>query len=179
MGECNYYLKARFRTAKQAITAIPKLSDLLGQGELAARYWQDSRSGLRSGKLPKKKTLTSENFWTIFRERFPLVHHYLGELADSADWDNGLAGQLSCMVDPHSKRTHEPKSELFQKKNILFLKLSGIWHCAELERLESYCLKDLGALAAGSISEEDLESDDDDDEEASLDDQEYFDAIEI
>ena len=95
MGECNVYLKARFPTAKRAAAAVPRLSELLGQGEAARDYWQNSRPGspLRErGWQPP----SAEVFWAGFRERFPLVHGYLRALADTPDWNNGLAGHLSC-----------------------------------------------------------------------------------
>jgi hypothetical protein len=151
LGECNYYLKARFPTAELAVVASSGLSELLGQGEAARDYWQSSRPHnaftQRDWQPP-----TDAEFWAGFRECFPLVHKYLGELAGTTDWSNGLAGQLSCMVDPRVKRQREPNASLMQDGETLYLKLSGIWHCAELGRLERYCVRELGALATGSIS---------------------------
>jgi hypothetical protein len=46
IGECNYYLKARFSTAEEAAAAVPRLSELLGQGEAARDYWQNARPSL-------------------------------------------------------------------------------------------------------------------------------------
>jgi hypothetical protein len=44
MGECNFYLKARFKTAKQARAAMPRLTALLAEGEVAYKY-NDPREG--------------------------------------------------------------------------------------------------------------------------------------
>jgi hypothetical protein len=174
LGECNYYLKARFPTAERATAAVPRLSELLGQGEAARDYWQNSRpSWLREGG---RQPPSAEVFWAGFRERFPLVYRYLRELADTPDWNNGLAGQLSCMVDPRVPQRGDPRASLIQERDTLLLKLSGIWHFAEMGRLERYCLEDLGAVAAGSISEEDLERYDD---EEAPEDWEFFEAIEM
>lgn len=174
MGECNYYLKARFATAERAAAAIPPLSGLLRQGEAAQDYWQNSRPRIpqRSGSEPP----SAEVFWAGFRDRFPLVHAYLGELADTPDWNNGLAGQLSALVDPRVQRDGDPSASLTQEDDVLLLKLGGIWHCAELIRLERFFLEDLGAAAVGSVSEEDFESEEGGE---ALEDWEFFEAIEV
>jgi hypothetical protein len=179
MGECNYYLKARFSTAERATAAAPRLSELLGQGEAARDYWQSARPhALREGGRQPSST---EAFWAEFRERFPLVHDYLRELAGTPDWNNGLSGQLSCMVDPRVPRRGDPSASLVQEGDTLLLKLSGIWHFAELGRLERYLVEEFGAVAAGSISQEELEryEDEDDDEPVTPEDWEYFEAIEL
>jgi hypothetical protein len=179
LGECNYYVKARFPTPERAAAAVPRLCELLGQGEAAREYWQGARpSPLREGR---RQPPSAEVFWADFRERFPLVHRYLRGLADTPDWNNGLAGQLSCMVDPRVPRRGDPSASLAQEEDTLLLKLSGIWHCAELGRLERYCLEDLGAVAVGSISQEDLEryANEDADEPEVPEDWEYFEAIEL
>jgi hypothetical protein len=179
VGECNYYLKARFPTAARAAAAMPRLCELLGQGEAARTYWQDSRPRIPRTSGPEPPS--AEVFWTGFRERFPLVHAYLRELADAADWNNGLAGQLSCMIDPRIPRRGDPSASLVQEGDTLLLKLGGIWHFAEVGRLERYLLEELGAIAAGSISQEELEwfEDEDDDEPVTPEDWEYFEAIEV
>jgi hypothetical protein len=171
LGECNYYLKARFPTAELAVIASSGLSELLGQGEAARDYWQSSR---RHNAFTQRnwQPPTDEEFWASFRERFPLVHKYLGELADTTDWNNGLAGQLSCMVDPRVQRQLDPHAELEQDGETLYLKLSGIWHCAEMARLERYCVQELGALAAGSMSDDAYAA-------HNYEDGVFFDAIEV
>lgn len=179
MGECNYYLKARFPTTEGAGAAVPRLNELLGQGEAARAYWQDARPHpLREAH---QQAPSAEAFWAGFSERFPLVHRYLRELAGTPDWNNGLAGQLSCLVDPRVSRRGDPSASLVQDGDTLLLKLSGIWHCAELGRLQRYCVEDLGAVAAGSISQEALEyyEDEDADDPEVPEDWEYFEAIEL
>lgn len=181
MGECNYYLKARFPTAERAGMAIPRLTELLGQGEAAYEYWQNSRSGSHVGEQGRQPP-SAETFWAGFRDRFPLVHRYLRELADTPDWNNGLAGQLSCMVDPRDPRRVDPRASLDREGNTLLLKLSGIWHVADLGRLERYLVEALGAVGAGSISEEDLDPGDDEDEDGEYEgpeDWEFFEAIDL
>ena len=78
MGECNFYLKARFATDAEARAAVPRLVALLSEGERAHEYWQDARTcedSPRCEPLP-----TAEEFWEVFRSRFPLVCGYLGAL---------------------------------------------------------------------------------------------------
>jgi hypothetical protein len=58
---------------------------------------------------------------------------------------------------------------------VLLLKLGGIRHCAELGRLERFFLDDLGAVAVGSVSEEDFDLD----EGEVMEDREFFEAIEV
>ncbi len=173
MGECNYYLKARFETAEEAAAAIPRLSELLGQGEAASEYWQNSR-----GRIETSYTRPSADvFWTGFRDHFPLVTKYLGKLAGKEDWSNGLAGQLSALIDPRIKRHGDPAAFLQQDGDLLLLKLSGIWHCADFRRLHRFILKVLGALDVGTVSEEEFECDDDG--EPTMTDDEFFAAIDV
>ncbi len=155
MGECNYYLKARFPSEEAANAAFPRLVKLMTQGEKAYDYWQSSRPGVlgeTNDPLP-----TTEQFWTAFHERFPLVIQYLGDLADSPEWSNGLAGQVGCLVDPTKTRTGDPYSVLTPEGDTLLLKLSGIWHFTEMTRLEQYCRDELGAVVVGSTSDEKME----------------------
>jgi hypothetical protein len=173
VGECNYYLKARFPTAERAAAAMPRLCELLGQGEAARAYWQDSRPRISRASGPEPPS--AEVFWAGFRDKFPLVYAYLRELADTLDWNNGLAGQLSCLVDPRVRRRGDPSASLTQEGDVLLLKLGGIWHGAELGRLERFFLDDLGAVAVGSASEEDFELDEDE----VMEDWEFFEAIEV
>jgi hypothetical protein len=171
VGECNYYLKARFASAERAADALPRLCELLGQGEAARAYWQAARPvSLRRGDAAPPP---AEVFWAGFRERFPLVHVYLRELADTPDWNNGLAGQLSALVDPQATRPRDPRASLIQASNLVLLKLCGIWQCAELGRLERFCREELGAVAVGSLSEYDYAWGED------VPDGEYFEVIPV
>src|SRR5262245_58180922 len=117
MGECNYYLKARFRSAAEAKKVLPRLAELLVQGERAYDFWQGSRGGLHFGDVNWKKP-SVDGFWKAMREHFPLVYQYLRELADIADWNNGLAGHLGCLVDPSEDRKPYPRAALFQVKDV-------------------------------------------------------------
>ena len=175
MGECNYYLKARFQTAEHAKDAAARLCDLLGQGEAARAYWQNSRPVSASSGASKPPS--AEQFWAEFEERFPLVYAYLGKLAGIAHWDNGLAGQLSCFVDPRVARRHDPSASLTIENDVLSLKLSGIWHCAEFDLFERYCRGALGAVAFGGVSDENFDLDEEDEE--TMEDWEYFEAVEL
>jgi hypothetical protein len=144
VGECNYYLKARFRDA--AAEARPRLAALLAEGERAHRYWQDARQG-------DEPATSADDFWVEFRERFPLTTNYLGELAGVEDWDDGLVGHLGSLVDPEPTRP-DPSATLNQDDDLLLLQLNMIWHFSEMELLERYCFLELDALAVGSISDE-------------------------
>src|SRR4051794_13554688 len=101
MGECNYYLKARFASAEKAKEAEPRLIELLAEGEKAYRFWQGSRPLFGGRSNPNHVVPTAARFWQVFRERFPLTYRYLGTLAGIEHWNNGLAGELS-LVDPHT-----------------------------------------------------------------------------
>ena len=154
MGECNYYLKARFANEEEARSAEPRLAELLAEGEKAYSYWQGSRSFF--GPIdPNRAPMTADLFWQLFYERFPLTMRYLGDLAGIDDWNNGLAGYLS-LVDPHLPRRFQPRALLRRQEDLLLLQLNNVWHFSDMTLLERYCLGELGAVAAESISEERL-----------------------
>src|ERR1041384_3593125 len=140
MGQCNYYLKARFREPKAALVAMHPLTELLAEGDRAYHYWQGSRPLL--GERP-----TAEAFWAGFREQFPRVCRYLGGLVGIADWDNGLAGLLGCLVD-----STRPGATLTRSGDLLLLTLEDIWHFTQMTLLERYLKDELGAVAADSLS---------------------------
>lgn len=173
MGECNYFFKARFANAEEAKASELRLAELLAEGEKAYLFWQESRpSFLRND--PNRLPQSSDTFWRVFRVRFPLTVRYLGDLADIEDWNNGLAGQLGSLVDPKGDGALEPNASLRRNDVLLLLQLNGIWHCSDMTLLEQYCLEDLGAVRAGSISDEEFDSDEDE-----IDPSDAFDAIDV
>jgi hypothetical protein len=147
MGECNYYLKARFDGSTAAAAAEPRLAALLAEGEGAYHYWQGSRPW-------NGPSISADEFWAGFREQFPQVIGYLKDLAGIPDWNNGLAGHLGCLVSPSSYRRLEPRASLVRSGDLMLLQLNSIWHCTDMGLLERYCEEDLGAIGVGSISEE-------------------------
>jgi len=175
MGECNYYVKARFASSEAAKAAIQPLLELLEQGDSAYNYWQKSRSNPRN--RVRQQPPAAGEFWATFRNEYPLIIGFLGDFADSLDWDNGLAGHLSCMADCQTQ-IRSLGTCITQEHDEIRLKLASIWHCADLSMLEAYFIDKLGAIAAGSISEEDLEMDEDDEDEV-FEDGFYFDAIDL
>jgi hypothetical protein len=149
MGECNYYLKARFTDEAAAATAEDPLVALLAEGEGAYDYWQGSRRW-------DPPEVPADEFWAGFRKRFPLTTGYLKELVGIPEWDNGLAGQLGCLVDPRRGSKGHPSALLVRSGDVLQLRLNMIWHATEMGLLERYC-RDLGATAVRSLSEENLD----------------------
>ena len=174
MGECNYYLKARFATADDAKAALPRLVALLTEGEQAYGYWQDART--REDRVPRTSLPTAGEFWAEFRERFPLVRAYLGELDGVTDWDDGLVGQLGSLVAPQPDALGDPSASLVCREAVLYLRLNGIWHFSDLRLLEEFCEADLGAVAVGSVSEEDFDRDEDEPEDPDFDPFDFIDA---
>jgi len=175
MGECNYYLKARFATDAKARDAVPRLVALLAEGEQAYDYWQNTRRQQDQARRPSQRQSPQEQqqiaaqFWSVFQARFPLVCDYLGDLVGIEDWSNGLAGQLGSLVDPQHKRRGDPSSSLVCRESLLLLRLNGIWHCSKMRLLEEFCKDELGAVAVGSVSEEEFDEDDSDIEEPDFD----------
>lgn len=155
MGECNYYLKARFASPTDVATAALRLTSLLTEGETAYRYWQDLRSGAAAQTRPQ-----AEQFWADFGTRFPLVCVYLGGLNGIADWANGLAGRLGMLLAPDERRSL-PNASLSCEDDALYLRMNGVWHMSDLRLLERFCTAHLGAVAVGSTSAypDDVESD--------------------
>jgi hypothetical protein len=160
VGECNFYLKARFRTDAEARAAEPRLLALLSEGEDAYHFWQDAREGYfqrhrRHSPLEETEHQEAIQFWAEFRARFPLVCDYLGELVGTDDWYNGLAGHLS-LVDPQRPRQFRPLASLIRRGPLLLLQLNDVWHCSSMELLERYCVT-VGAVAARGRSESEYE----------------------
>lgn len=149
MGECNYYLKARFRDADAAVEARPSLAALLAEGERAYDYWQAARGS-------DEPLMSPDDFWSEFRSQVPLTVGYLGELAGVEDWDDGLVGHLGSLVDPNSTDLNPP-AVLTQDGDLLLLQLNMIWHFSDMGFLERFCFLELDALAVGSISDETVE----------------------
>jgi hypothetical protein len=141
---------------------VPRLTALLAEGERAYDFWQETRSREWVRPLPARQPAPAEvrqqaeQFWGEFRGRFPLVFDYLGDLAGTEDWVNGLAGHLD-LVDPSRERKHEPSASLAQRGSELHLQLNGIWHFSDLRLLERFCEEELGAVATGNVSEEDFD----------------------
>lgn len=158
MGECNFYLKARFASPAGARAAVPRLSALLAEGESAYHYWQSLRGPAATSAAPP-----ADQFWAVFRSRFPHTCEYLGDLNGSADWNNGLAGQLGMLVDPQRPRWGQPSASLSCEDDALYLRLNGIWHMSDLHLLERFCVTVLDAVAVGSASAypDEVESDPD------------------
>ncbi len=169
MGECNYYLKARFATAAGAKAARSRLAALMAEGEQAYGYWQAERTRGMPRNLP-----TAKAFWAAFRERFPRVREYLAKLDGIKDWNNGLAGQLGMLIAPRRRR-REPSASLVCEGDLLYLRMNGIWHGSDLRLLERYCKVVLSAVAVGSASA----YPDDEDDEVDEDPDEPFDFIDV
>src|SRR5262249_11800312 len=144
MGECNFYLKARFATDQAARAAVPRLVALLAEGERACRFWQDRRCR-RFPDPPERRPQVAPQFWAEFRSQFPLVCEYLAERNGIEDWSNGLAGQMGVLVDPARERHWLPSAEVVCCGAVLFLQLNSIWHCSDTRPLERFCAG-LGAL---------------------------------
>jgi hypothetical protein len=170
VGECNYYVKARFNHPKDAEIARGQLTALLTEGEKAYEYWQSCRAFRPTGAPPMP---SADEFWAHFRATFPLTTAYLGDVAGVDDYNNGLAGLLGCLVDPAGGQ-----ASLECYDGMLEIVLRNIWHFSKMHLLERYLRQTCGAVAAGSVSEEDFDLP----EDSSADDWEdgwFFDAIEV
>ncbi len=150
MGECNYYLKARFRSETEVRAALPRLALLMMQGEKAYDYWQGSRRTfhIERGTQPP----TTEEFWAGFRKRFPMVYHYLRNLAGCDDWSFYLAGNLGCLVNPLEERWREPNASLSWFDDLIMLEINGIWHHTDMRLLKRFIRDDLGAIDVAYVS---------------------------
>jgi hypothetical protein len=156
-------MKARFRRPKDAEVVVPLLTRFLAECRGAYDYWQNCRDWQ---PVPRKLPTAAE-FWAPFRERFPKVYRYLGELAGVENWNNGLAGNLSV----GSPAGGEP--ELWREGNSVYLILYSIWHAADLTLLEEFVQVEYGAEAVAWVSAEQFEEVDEPDPYY------YFDAIEL
>ena len=169
MGECNYYLKARFAHPKDAEVARGQLTALLAEGEQAYHYWQSCRAFHPKDAPPMP---SAEEFWAHFQSTFPLTTAYLDDAAGGPDYNNGLVGLLGCLADPGRGRAGLERDEC-----TLEIVLRGIWHGSDMRLLERYLRRTCGAVAVGSVSAEDFDLG-----ETSADDWEdgwFFDAIDV
>ena len=150
MGECNYYLKSRFKDPAAAAVAEARLVALLAEGESVTASGKDPAGSASRRFLPPNSgpSSASGSRWEI---------GYLRDLAGIPDWVNGLAGHLGCLVNPRPAEGYTPRASLVRFGNLLLLQLNMIWHGTDMGLLESYCREELGAVGVGSISGEELE----------------------
>ncbi len=137
MGECNYYLKARFKNRKALDAAVPKFEAFLKEADEAGDFWQKHR-GDGNDKA----------FWDMFIPRFPLVTKYLGKLV-GGDSHNGLAGELSF--------GNEEGYLAKDKKSPVLCYSEYTWHLASWNRLCDFLKSEFGAIKTNWISEEDID----------------------
>lgn len=122
------------------------MAALLAEGERAYDYWQAAREN-------DTHEVSADEFWTGFRDRFPLTTCYLGDLAGVSEWDDELVGHLGSLVDPGVTKP-DPSATLTRDDDLLLLQLNMIWHFTDMGLLERYCFLELDALAVGSVSDE-------------------------
>ena len=136
MGEATYYLKARFKS-EQALTALmPEIRTFIEQGIRAEGFWRENR-----GKSP-------EVFWPLFKEQFPQVTEYLGDLV-GGDCHGSVAGLLE-FGQP------DDLNGLLQSGAVLLYN-AYVWHLADWDRFEAYLKKKFGAINVASLSDEYVE----------------------
>jgi hypothetical protein len=135
MGEATYYLKARFKDAKAAEEALPKFAAFIKQGQEAEAWWGNHRKMEREGKRAE--------FWAEFKEKFPSVYEYLGDLRDG---DCDLARALNF---GWCENEEEPSRE----EDIIYF-TDRVWHFADWGVLCAYLETKFGAVKTDWLSDE-------------------------
>ena len=139
MGECVYYLKAKFATEEKARNAAEKLSEALAELDKAYDFWQKNR-----GKTPAE-------FWSNFEAEFPHAMAILKVTPGfelGGDCNNNLAGKLSYCENG------EPQVEVFGKE----IRYSAeVWHFADWDGLKNWIESALEAEAVTWASDEGID----------------------
>jgi hypothetical protein len=134
MGECAYFLKAKFATNKKASAAAKRLKQTLAEVEEAYSFWQKNR-----GK-------NSAEFWSKFEAEFPLSTEILkaAGVEIGRDCNNGLSENLSyCGEGQHVSVVGNE------------IRYSAVvWHLADWEGLAKWIENALEAKAVVWASEE-------------------------
>ena len=135
MGMANYYLKARFSSARAARTARRRFEKFLDQARQAEEWWQADQQ--------RKPTPA---FWRSLKRKFPLVFESLGTKAGG---DNRFLSYVLNFSDPDEPSPHVAGDFL--------LFAAYVWHFADWDLLADYLRNKLGALGVAWISEESLD----------------------
>ena len=137
MGECSYFLKAKFASHEKALVAAESLGKTLAEVGEAYAFWQANR-----GKKNR------EEFWAEFEGKFPLAIEVLKLTRDvevGGDCHNGLAGKLS-YCDQNASEVEVDGNEV--KYSAL------VWHMADWDGLADWIKSALKAKAVTWASEE-------------------------
>jgi len=139
MGECVYYLKARF--PKGVLNKLTPIKGLFREGLKASHWWQDNR-----GREDHKQ------FWIDFSKEFPQVTDYLKTCTDCwGDNINKLSGVLDFAngetdIDRMSCSPTPMGDEFYYE--------SMVWHMSSWQPIADYLVKKFGASRAVWDSEE-------------------------
>jgi hypothetical protein len=145
MGECNYFFKAMFATADEAVAAERKLRIFLTQTKKAEKFYH------YHNELPacqRKKELFVAEFWAEFGRQFPLVTDYIKFVGKWGGELHDLSGLLD-LGDPEEigldirTGTHD-RAPL----NILGHYGIGVWHFADWEPFTKYFIEKFKPLKA-------------------------------
>lgn len=141
MGSATYYLKAIFATEAAAETAFETVETFFEKAGKAHDFWQAERN--------------SEDvraFWKEFTTQYPAVERFLREDCNlntvDGDCNNALAGNLSFGSIPD-----------FEVVDSEIRISEYTWHLADWTSLVHWFKRELGAIAAGWLSEEDVSTD--------------------
>jgi hypothetical protein len=136
MGECAYYLKAQFPTAKKAKKAGEELDTFFSQASEAYDFYQKAREG------------NPDEFWKTFESQYPLVFDYVKTL-DGYGKDNiqsVLAGNLDFGQDENNETLVDGDTIAWGDSNV--------WHMANWSALCMYLQNHFGAVKAVWDTEE-------------------------
>lgn len=148
MGECAYYLKAEFPTAKIATKMAEKLDTFFSEAREAYNFYQDSiRHEVIEGKaVPIKK---KPNFLETLETKYPLVADYAKTLPGyrKDKPHTVLSGKLDFGQDENN--------ETLVQGNVVCWGDASVWHMADWSFLCSYIQTHFNAVKVVYGTEED------------------------
>jgi hypothetical protein len=132
MGECAYYLKAQFLTAKDAKKAGEELDAFFSEAREAYDFYQGVNSGLETG--------SPENFWITFESKFPIVTDYAKTLPGYGKDKSHTV--LSGLLDFGQDENNETRVD----GDTIGWGDAAVWHMADWSALATYIQTHFGAV---------------------------------
>ena len=169
MSECQYAIKARFSKGKLK-KVFADIKTFWKQGQDAREWWQNSRDAtegfydvdkkLRDDCMKEFKQAKAQ-FWTEFKQRYPLVAEMLAKVKSSGHV-NGVWTDLSLVM------THDPRNALAGVINFgsfddepeqvgdVLVFSSEVSTSADWNGISNYLKKKYKAKAVKWVSEDDM-----------------------
>lgn len=152
IGEAVYYLKADECKGKET---FEKIKQFISDGIESEDFWQENRGIYTNSKTP----LTSEEFWSQFQAKFPMVSKYLVSMKKfGGDFNNELAGYLNFGSDDDIENL-EFIDDYTDENDIVVGQIkyfACVWHMADWDGFAHFLHHEFGLKDVRWVSDEDI-----------------------